>query len=1268
MKRITLATFALLLLVATALAQNPTGRLIGTVSDPSGVVPGATVVIRDNNTGKERTVVGSDDGTFGVPQLEAGVYSVRISAPGHKTFTANEVKIDVGREYSMNPTLEVGDINETITVTAGADVINATNGEISNTVSPRQIQELPLNGRDPLNLIQLQAGVASNGQTNTSINGQRPSLTNITRDGINVQDNFIRESASDFSPQRQTVDQIAEFTVTTSNAGADQGYGASQIQQVTPRGQSDFHGAVYEYNRNDYFGANNFFNNATGVERPRLNRNQFGGRLGGPMVLPRFGEGGPAVIRNKAFFFVNYEGLRLPVGSVRTRTILTPAARQGVFTYTRADNGQIQTVNLLDPRFGTGITAIDPVIQARILSQLPAQGNASGGDSRNTTGFRFNQAADQNRNQVTSRLDFDVSSRTSFNFVLSFSRENNLRPQTDTVGGSGSNLTAAGYGARPVFSGTLDSDFYVGAYRWTPTANFTNEVRGGYFKYNSLIVRNDTPPAFIITVPSNFFNTPEVGAEDQGRTVKTWNMQDNAQYQWGNHSLRFGGVGQFFRVSSVAGFSTLPTYGLGTDLTRQITTAQFTDPTLFPGGVPTNQRGTANALLALYGGLITSGSQTFNARRGEGFDPGAPQENVLAYENVGLYFADQWRVTPRLTLNLGVRYDLFTPIRDVNGSLLEIVVPSGSTTIEALRNPNGTFNFVGGNAGGNKLFKTDWNNFAPVLSFAYAPQFKNKFMNTLFPGEGRTVIRGGYSIAYVNDEYLKGSISATSNQGLSTSSSVNFQTAQSFAALPPIPVPNLGVPRTFAQNNTSSFGFAYLVNPDIKVPFSQQYNFGIQREIGWQTALEVRYVGGKSDNLTNIVDYNQIDIFNNGFFADFQRARQNLLLINQRRQQIINSGLTGAALTAALAPFPVSAAFNAAIPGSQTLTTFNNLGTGFGSTIPGVLNLGAITNALLNNTPGLLAQTYIQNGLTGTVRFQPNPNIGSTFLLDNNSRYNYNSLQVELRRRFADGLYFQANYTFSKTLADASGLSQLRFEPRLDNNNPDVEYARADYDQTHRFNFNGIYELPFGKGKRFFKDASGWADRLLGGWQLASIVEVGSGNPITITDARGVLNLAFFSTRNTPFTNLNREQLKDLFGLFERDGVFYYINPDVLQITRTATGTISRAALGSIDPLTGQEQTFPGQVFFLTPGGAIGNTPRAIGTAPMYFNVDASLIKNIRIRENFRLQLRAEAFNLFNRANFDVNRLTQDISSSNFGQIADTFSPRVVQLAVRIEF
>src|SRR5258706_1521889 len=160
---------------SAAFGQSNTGRLVGTVSDASGVIPGATIVVRDNKTARERTVTASDDGSFAVAQLEPGTYTVTITASGHKTYSANDAKIDVGRDYTLNPTLEVGSITESVTVTAGSEVINSSNAELSNTVSPRQIQELPLNGRNPLGLILLQAGTASNSANNTSINGQRPS-------------------------------------------------------------------------------------------------------------------------------------------------------------------------------------------------------------------------------------------------------------------------------------------------------------------------------------------------------------------------------------------------------------------------------------------------------------------------------------------------------------------------------------------------------------------------------------------------------------------------------------------------------------------------------------------------------------------------------------------------------------------------------------------------------------------------------------------------------------------------------------------------------------------------------------------------------------------------------------------------------------------------------------------------------------------------------------------------------------------------------------
>ena len=245
MKRFCVVVLFICLFAITGLGQSNTGSLTGTVADQSGVIPNAAVTVTDNRTGRDRTTQSSGEGTYSFTLLEVGLYTVKVSAPGHKTYTATDVKIDVGAQYSLNPILEVGSFNETVTVVAGAEIINSTTGELSTTVSQRQVVELPLNGRNPLALIQLQAGTSSNGLTSMTINGQRSSFTNITRDGINVQDNFIRANATDFVPDRPNVDDTGEFTIVTQNAGADSGYGASQVQLVTPRGPNEFHGAVY---------------------------------------------------------------------------------------------------------------------------------------------------------------------------------------------------------------------------------------------------------------------------------------------------------------------------------------------------------------------------------------------------------------------------------------------------------------------------------------------------------------------------------------------------------------------------------------------------------------------------------------------------------------------------------------------------------------------------------------------------------------------------------------------------------------------------------------------------------------------------------------------------------------------------------------------------------------------------------------------------------------------------------------------------------------
>src|SRR6185503_11085251 len=309
--RVAILHFLLCLSVMTiptlVYGQAATGRLSGTVSGPDGLITNATVVVTDNQTKQSHTATTNDQGAFSFPQLSVGSYTVTFSATGFKTLSSNDVRIDVGKEYVLTPTLEVGAIEEKVNVFQGADIVNSSNAELSNTVTETQLLGLPINGRDPSSLIQLQPGVSQGGE----VDGQRTSAQNITRDGLNVQDNFIREG--NFNPDRPRIDDVSEFTIVTQNANPALGSGGtSQVQYVTARGGADFHGALYDYNQNAALASNGFFNNRNGVDKPPFNQNQFGGKVSGPIWGLGFGEGGPAVRHiPKAFFFFDYEGLRL---------------------------------------------------------------------------------------------------------------------------------------------------------------------------------------------------------------------------------------------------------------------------------------------------------------------------------------------------------------------------------------------------------------------------------------------------------------------------------------------------------------------------------------------------------------------------------------------------------------------------------------------------------------------------------------------------------------------------------------------------------------------------------------------------------------------------------------------------------------------------------------------------------------------------------------------------------------------------------------------
>ncbi len=569
---------AMIFIIQLSASAQTTGKIIGSVSAPggAGAIPGAIVVVTDNQKGRERTITTGDDGTFEVSQLEFGLYTVKISAPGYKTFTATELKIDAGREYPLNTVLEVGSPTEEVTVTAGAEQVNSTTGELSTTVSPQQIRELPLNGRNPLSLLNLQAGV---NPTSNSINGQRSSSVNYTRDGLNVQDNFIRNG---FVSDQPTVDDTSEFKVITQNAGAELGSGSTQVQLVTPRGGSEFHGALFAFNRNSKFGANSFIGNRDRLAKAFLNRNQYGGSISGPTPFFHFGEGGPVFDKNKAFFFFNYEGFRLANQVVASGTTLLPSARNGTFTYT--DTAGVQrTVNVLtgaglnlvpaanQTTFANagGVLGVSPIIQRRVLDLLPNSANGL------TTGTNFLQTGTflrsnpEERNAYTGRFDYDINDRNTLNLVVR--RNDIIDARTDL---------AAGFSSGTFVDQGGPTTFLAASYQMTPTNNFSNEIRGGFQYSKPFFNGNQIPSDYLIGVP--LVTSPEASFRSQGRNTDYYNLQDNAVISMGNHSIRFGGQVQTYNIEALNDAGITPTFTISS--TANTATPGFVSA-LFPGPI-----------------------------------------------------------------------------------------------------------------------------------------------------------------------------------------------------------------------------------------------------------------------------------------------------------------------------------------------------------------------------------------------------------------------------------------------------------------------------------------------------------------------------------------------------------------------------------------------------------------------------------------------------------------------------------------------------------
>jgi hypothetical protein len=1278
--------------------QVTTSRISGSVSDPTGsAVPGAEVSARNNETGQTLTSIANERGEWTIAAVPAATYRVTVKANGFKVSTAPDVKVDAAVPATLNVTLELGSVTETIEVTGAAEVLQTATATVASTITGRQIVDLPFTSRNSLELIVTQPGASTPGTPRTtSINGLPKGSMNITLDGVNIQDNLLRSDDGFFTSIQPRSDAIEEVTMITAAAGAEStGEGAAQVKFVTKAGSNTFKGGVFWQHRNDFFNANYYFNNVDGLPRDRLILNQFGGRVGGPIK------------KDKAFFFVNFEEFRLPqVYNSGAITILSDSARQGVFRY-RDAGGAVRDVNLYqiaaakNPTLPAGVreypTTPDPTLMTsyNLVSRLTTAGTGTirsripTNNDYNRNDFNFQTPADNKRHFTTARLDYNITQKHHAEFIWNYNSFVSIPdgvngvvpflPGTGTVLGQDVNA-----GVRQIkFSG-------VTALRSTITNNLTSELRFGITGGNSLFREQITPALFsqwggyapLMSLPASttaYLTTPYNGSTNSRRNSPVKQFNANLTWVKNAHLVNFGGgFTQINLYQRGTGTQTVPTMRFvvaNGDPINTGTTALF-DTVNFPGSTPA-QRNEAAALYSALTGRVGNIGRSISLNEQTLKYDGLSSIDRNRQREFSFYAQDNWRLAKSFTLNYGLRWEVQRPFQNLSGIYTTTGGSAGAYGTSGIGRlfqpgaPAGPVPAFQPVVAGEGVYRSYWKNFSPSLGFvAKAPNLPGVL--GWFSGKGGTaVFRGGYSISTIREGMNTFVNILGSNQGrtltlsldpnnfpadFGPNGSVQFRDgrfpSRAFQVNPQFPLPVL------AGNSVNEF------ENNLRMGYVQSWSLSLQREFGQDTVVDFRYVGNHGTGLWRQVNLNEVNVFENGFLAETQVALNNLRIAGTGN----NFG-------------------NQNLPGQRDVPMMRlGLGTVNDTVTADRLRrgeIGAIANQIAFSAANMARLTGA--GYPANL-FVTNPTVvnGGAYLMTNGGHSTYNAFQTEVRRRMKSGLMVQGSYAFAKALSNMLASSSAVFSQPTTFRNSKLDKGPSPWDVRHAIKGNWIYELPLGRGKALLNGGGRFVSRAAEGWQIAAVSRLQSGSPFYLRSGRQTFNSASGQSNSADsgvvLGNIDRRQLQSLVRIRKApvanagQSTIVYFLPQELIDNSLAAFEVGGRTLRDLD--TSKPYIGPP-----TAGGQLGQRIFLYGVWQNHW--DFSLLKKTKITETKDVELRAQFLNAFNVTNFllgaAANEVNTGVIGASFGQtrsayrdftVSGTNNPggRLIEFVLRFNF